>query len=119
MKTAYKLAALPLLLGFLTIAAVGQCKSNRGTWTAQLANDQSGKLQFRMTCSQGVDSMGHPLSPTELQGLDPAAIRGNHMPVKFSLLREAGSLQFEGTFNDGVGYGEFTFTPNQEFLSAM
>jgi hypothetical protein len=63
--------------------------------------------------------MGHPLSPTELQGLDPAAIHGKDAPVKFSLVREAGTLQFEGTFNEGVGYGEFTFTANQEFLSAM
>jgi hypothetical protein len=119
MRTGIKLAVLLLFISALTAAAVGQCKSNRGTWTAQLAKDQSGKLQFRMTCSQDVDSMGHPLSPTELQGLDPAAIHGNHVPVKFTLAREAGSLQFEGTFNDGVGYGEFTFAPNQEFLSAM
>ena len=76
MRTPFKSAALPVILSVLTVAAVGQCKSNRGTWTAQLANDQSGKLQFRMTCSQDVDSMGHPLSPTELQGLDPAAIQG-------------------------------------------
>ncbi|HET8825308.1 MAG TPA: hypothetical protein VFM77_09275, partial [Terriglobales bacterium] len=119
MRPGFKFAALPLFLCFLAATAVGQCKNNRGTWTAQLADDQSGKLQFRMTCSQDVGSMGHPLSLTELQGLDPAAIHGNHAPVKFRLVREAGSLQFEGTFNDGVGYGEFTFTPNAEFLSAM
>jgi hypothetical protein len=111
--------SLSLFVVAFTLAASAQCKNNRGTWTAELADDQSGKLQFHMTCSQDGGSMGHPLNLTELRGLDPAAIHGKHVPVKFTLAREAGSLQFEGTFNEGAGYGEFTFTPNQEFLSAM
>ena len=119
MRAACKFAILGFILSSLAVAAVGQCKSNRGTWTAEPARDQSGKLQFRMECSQDTGSMGHPLSLTELQGLDPAAIHADHAPVTFSLVREAGSIQFEGFFNDGVGYGEFTFSPNQEFLSAM
>ena len=119
MRIAYKLAGLCLLLGALTLAGSAQCRTGRGTWTAELSGDQFGKLQFRLTCSQDTGSMGHPLSPSELQGLDPAAIHGKHTPVKFSLVREAGSLEFEGAFNEGVGYGEFTFTANQEFLSAM
>jgi len=119
MRFACYSAVLCLLLGGLTATAVAQCKGNRGTWTAELSQDQPGNLQFRLTCSEDAGSMGHPLSLTELQGLDPAAIHGNHTPVKFSLVREAGSLQFEGVFNEDVGYGEFTFTANQEFLSAM
>ena len=119
MRIAYKSAGLYLFLSALTVAGVAQCSANRGTWTAELSDDQSGKLQFRLTCSKDLGSIGHPLSPSELQGLDPAAIHGKHTPVKFTLVREAGSMQFEGTFNEGVGYGEFTFTANQEFLSAM
>jgi hypothetical protein len=119
MRLAYKSAGLCLLLSALTTAGAAQCKAGRGSWTAELSDDQSGKLQFRLTCSQDMGSMGHALSPSELKGLDPAAIHGKHVPVKFSLVRDAGSLQFEGAFNEGLGYGEFSFTPNQEFLSTM
>jgi hypothetical protein len=119
MRIAYKSAGLCLLLGAWTVAAAAQCKTGRGTWTAELSDDQSGKLQFRLSCSQDIGSMGHALSLSELKGLDPAAAHGKHTPVKFGLVREAGSLQFEGVFNEGIGYGEFSFTSNQEFLSAM
>jgi hypothetical protein len=119
MRIACKSLGLCLFLSALTVPGVAQCRTSCGTWTAELSKDQSGKLQFRLTCSQDAGSMGHPLSLSELQGLDPAAIQGKHAPVKFSLVREAGSLQFQGVFHEGAGDGEFTFTANQEFLSAM
>lgn len=119
MRAGFKFAAVCFVLSAFTVAAVAQCKTNRGTWTAEMSDDNSGKLQFRISCSQDIGSMGRPLAPSELEGLDPAAMRGKHAPVKFRLVREAGSLQFEGTFNEGVGYGEFTFAANQDFLSNM
>jgi hypothetical protein len=39
--------------------------------------------------------------------------------VRFSLVREAGTIECEGVFQNGVGAGTFRFTPNQQFVSAM
>lgn len=39
--------------------------------------------------------------------------------VKFSLVREAGTIDCEGTFQNGKGSGTFVFTGNQGFLDAM
>jgi hypothetical protein len=119
MRTVCKRALVLLVLGVFSAAAVAQCKNNRGTWTAEPAKDHPELLQFRFVCSQEIGSTDHPLAPSELQGLDPAAVHGQHSAVKFRLVREAGTLQFEGSFNEGRGYGEFTFAANPEFLAAM
>ena len=39
--------------------------------------------------------------------------------VRFSLVREAGTIECEGNFTDGKGAGTFRFTPNAQFISAM
>jgi hypothetical protein len=39
--------------------------------------------------------------------------------VKFSLVREAGTISCEGTFQNGKGAGTFRFTANQSFISGM
>lgn len=119
MRTLGKGAVLLFVLGVFSAAAAAQCKNNRGTWTAEPAKDHAELLQFRLICSQDIGSTDRPLAPSELQGLDPAAVHGEHAAVKFRLAREAGTIQFEGSFNEGVGSGEFTFTANPEFLAAM
>src|SRR5215467_8118579 len=118
MRTTLKVAAICSTLLLLSLAATAQCKDH-GTWTAEPSSDNPSLLEFRFSCSGETGGMNRPLSPSTLQGLDPASIQGSHVPVKFRLEREAGTFQFEGTFNAGVGYGEFTFSANQQFLADM
>jgi hypothetical protein len=40
-------------------------------------------------------------------------------PVQFTLRRDAGRFDFVGRVDDGQGRGNFSFTPNADFLSAM
>ena len=92
-----------------------------GTWDASLDKDNNSKvnLNFERRSQRGGHSqMGQSYDLAELQGLsrEQASSGG---PVKFSLVREAGRIDCEGTFQNGKGSGTFTFTPNPAFVSAM
>ena len=91
-----------------------------GEWKATL-NKEDSKIQLnleRRSERGGRNQMGQSYEFSELQGLTrEQALSGG--PVKFSLVREAGRIDLEGTFQDGKGSGTFTFTGNPAFLSAM
>jgi len=118
METILKSAALCSVLLLLSLAAVTECKDH-GTWTAEPSSENPSLLQFRFSCSGENGGIDRPLSPGTLKGLDPASIQGSHLAVKFRVEREAGTFQFEGMFNLGAGYGEFTFAANEKFLADL
>ena len=62
--------------------------------------------------------MGHPYEFSDFQGLTREQAT-NGGPISFSLVREAGRIDFEGSFQNGKGSGTFKFTGNQGFVSAM
>jgi hypothetical protein len=67
--------------------------------------------------------IGQSYEFSELQGLSrEQALNGG--PVKFSLVREAGTIECEGSFasegnQKSRGTGTFRFTPSQSYLAAM
>jgi hypothetical protein len=72
----------------------------------------------RRTERGGRSNMGSNYDYSELQGLTrEQAERGG--AVRFSLVREAGTIECEGGFQNGRGSGTFRFTPNPSFVSAM
>ena len=92
-----------------------------GEWTARLDKEDSNKLQLnleRRTEKGGRNNMGTGYDFADLQGLSREQVsRGG--AVKFSLVREAGTIDCEGSFQNGRGSGTFRFTGNQSFVSAM
>jgi hypothetical protein len=58
-----------------------------------------------------------PLSELESAGVRGDAWSGSN--VAFALRRDAGTINFKGSFDNGRGNGDFTFTPNAEFVRAM
>ena len=40
-------------------------------------------------------------------------------PAQFEMRREAGNIQYEGTFRNGKGAGQFTFTGNRNYIDAI
>jgi hypothetical protein len=108
------LAIAPLL----TFSAAAQTQL-RGTWTAEISSKQPDQLQLNLYRQSKQSQMGNSMNISEFRGLDRASIDAANTPVKFLLVRDAGSVQFDGTFNKGLGHGEFNFTANQEYLSAM
>lgn len=77
------------------------------------------QLSFsRRTEKGGMNQHGSSFNYSDLQGLSrEQALSGG--AVRFSLVREAGTIDCEGAFAGGKGEGTFRFTPNQQFVSAM
>ena len=93
-----------------------------GDWTGEVKSEKSpDKIQLsfeRRTERGGRNQHGSSFNYSDLQGLSrEQALSGG--PVKFSLVREAGTIECEGSFTAGRGAGTFRFTANQQFASAM
>ena len=113
------ITSLALLIWIAGTKVTAQSTTS-GEWTAHLSS-QDTKLQLnleRRSGKSGRNQMGQTYEFSELQGLTrEQALNGG--PVSFSLVREAGRIDMEGTFQNGKGSGTFRFTPNLGFVSAM
>ncbi|MDQ4123077.1 MAG: hypothetical protein M3209_16705 [Acidobacteriota bacterium] len=93
----------------------------KGEWTAQLKSNKPGEIQMnfhRRSEKGGMMMTGDTMSLSEFQGLT-AEVASSKAIVNFTLAREAGSVSFEGIFQDGRGAGFWAFSPNQSFASIM
>ncbi|HEV3469074.1 MAG TPA: hypothetical protein VG148_07115 [Pyrinomonadaceae bacterium] len=91
-----------------------------GEWSASTKGDEPDKIQltFERPDRGHSNRMSHSFDYAELRGLSrEQAVRGG--PVKFSLVREAGTVDCEGSFQNGRGSGTFRFTASQGFVEAM
>lgn len=111
--------AAVVLAGRVSSFQVEAQGSISGTWKASVSKQES-KINLHLERSHkgGKSNMGHDFEFSDLQGLTrEQALNGGQ--ASFSLTREAGRVDFEGTFQDGKGSGTFRFTPNASFVSAM
>jgi len=72
----------------------------------------------RGTARNHRNQIGQSYLFSELQGLTRQQVESGG-PVKFSLVREAGTIACEGSFENGKGVGTFRFTANPAFISGM
>ena len=93
--------------------------SSRGTWTAEFRSDQPDKIHLQMQRALQHSNMGSDFKLTELRGLDQRTVNAANVPVKFDLVRDAGTISFTGEFNLGLGHGEFTFAANPQYITEM
>jgi len=117
-RSVFSLAFIVLVFG--SYAVVAQTTVT-GDWRANVKSENSGKIYLsfeRRTEKGGKNQMGSSYEYSALQGLtrEQAAASG---AVKFSLVREAGTIDCEGSFQNGKGAGTFRFTANPNFVSAM
>lgn len=94
-------------------------KDDEADW--QKEDEKSDGLNLsleRRTEHGGRNQMGQTYDFADLQGLTRAQAEGGG-PVRFALVREAGRIDLEGSFQNGRGSGTFTFTPDRGFVSAM
>ena len=108
------------LLIWIAGAKVTAQSTTSGDWTAHLSSKDT-KLQLnleRRSGKSGRNQMGQSFEFSDFQGLTREQVQ-NGGPVSFSLVREAGRVDMEGSFQNGRGSGTFRFTPNLGFVSAM
>jgi hypothetical protein len=102
----YLLAAAVLLWTASVLAA-----PLSSTWTGKALDEERLMLNFRHG-AQGQIGLGLPRSA--LQGLSTA-----DGDTKFQLVREAGTVSFEGRFSGGEGAGHYRFEPNAAYQGEM
>lgn len=131
-------AVIVLVVGSYIIVAqkvlTGTWKANDKDWISKRktkdANDfsfeRSGKssdkihLNFRFERGNGrTSNFGSSFDYAELRGLTRADVESANAAVNFSIAREAGTIDMQGTFQNGKGSGPFRFTPNRSFASGM
>lgn len=116
-RTAFSLALFVVIAGSNAFAQ----GAVTGTWTASAKAEEPNKIYLsfeRRHENGGQNQMGSNYDFADLQGLRREQVM-NGGAAKFSLVREAGTIDCEGTFHNGKGSGTFRFTGNQSFLSAM
>lgn len=94
-----------------------------GTWTAEVKKEKADdRIQFSFSRrSDGNNSNhGNEYSLADFQGLTREQVRAtSNTPVNFRLVREAGTIECQGSFRDGRGAGDWRLVPSQAFRSGM
>lgn len=128
MLSILSLALVASIAGAAIVSANNYSTSNpepqatlTGDWTANPVKDDSKiNLQFSRGKSDraGKHEIGQTYEWSDVNGLTrEQAISGG--PVRFSLTREAGTIECEGSFQNRKGSGTFRFTANPGFVAAM
>ena len=88
-----------------------------GTWEIRPSKDAT---QVQLQLHERVNSShGFTIAIDQLEGFSPALFTGSGGATQFSIRREAGTINFEGTVRSGVGAGTYTFTPSTTFPAEL
>jgi hypothetical protein len=110
----HPLVVLCVLLA-MTFATPVESREVGGTWTASTKSKASERLQLSLDIG-GDGNIGNNFDRSAFTGLTwDEIVSDERVPVRFEMRREAGTIEFEGTFRDGHGAGEFGFVPNPKF----
>jgi hypothetical protein len=112
----FNLALIIFVFGSYVIVA----RTVTGEWKATTKSEKPDKIHLsfeRRHAGGGRSQHGQGYAYDDLQGLSQSQTRDGR--VSFRIVREAGTIECEGSFANGVGAGTFTFTPNRGFIDAM
>jgi cold shock CspA family protein len=112
------LANFSIFISLILMMVMSASAQSRGTWTIDREGmHEAGKVHLTLVHSHK-NNFGQDMALANLKGLDAHALETDG-PVKFQLQREAGTIQFEGTFKNGVGTGTYEFAANADFVAKM
>lgn len=108
-------ASVFFVVGPMAIAA----QSLTGEWTASVKEKSPDKIHisFERRTENGRNQNGSSFAFSDLQGLSRENAQNGK--VNFRLVRDAGTIDCEGTFVNGKGSGTFTFIANRGYVDAM
>ena len=124
MKRVFQLSFIAFaLFGFILNPPHGNAAiqtNYTGTWSSDFKPEKPEKLylSFERKTEKGHNQNGSAWEYSDLQGLTREQTAGSGA-VSFRIVREAGTIDCEGRFDNNKGAGTFRFTPNQSFVIAM
>ena len=88
-----------------------------GEWEAKPREE---RLQLNLRTGSWTNdwNMGFGVKWPEVRGLSAASF-SQDQPVRFELVRDAGTIAFDGATRSGRASGDFRFVANAEFISGM
>jgi hypothetical protein len=98
-------------------------QTQTGEWTLGRSNSQrpdtQGKVRFSLQSSRDSDhfSTSSDWNMSDFHGIDWST-SGKH-DVRFTIARDAGTIECEGFLKNGAGAGLFTFNPNERYRGEM
>jgi hypothetical protein len=116
-------ALLPLLVTSVLVAAASAQPSTRGYFRATpRANADWVRLEFMNTPvhDEAGGAILSDVARAELATLTAEQLSAGYSgPLRFTLVREAGSFTFDGKVRDGVADGMYTFAANPRYADAL
>ncbi|MGH9948165.1 MAG: hypothetical protein ACRD6X_13340 [Pyrinomonadaceae bacterium] len=112
--------AIVAVMFFVVAPVLIGAQSLTGTWTASIKEKSPNKIHIsfeRQTENGGHNQNGSSYQFNELQGLSRETVQNGK--ASFRLVRDAGTIECEGTFVNGKGSGTFAFVPNRGYIDAM
>jgi len=95
---------------------IGSPDGIAGTW--EVGPSRYGN-SVRITIRAGAFSSNGEISWSQVERLTSQSLSKTNGPVRFSISRDAGTLEVEGTLANGSGSGAFTFVPSERFITAL
>ncbi len=112
-----RILTLTLVVSLFTAASAFAALD--GAWTASVDEKRPDRFHFNITRGN-YHNMGMTMRIAAFTGLSQAQVNAPAMTmVQFTLNREAGTTAFEGTFRNGNGAGQLTFTGNPGYPDAL
>lgn len=142
-RTFFSIAFIIITIGSVVIVAqdtsiTGTWKANDNDWNSKrkdkdkdkdddddydVIENSKDKVQLNFKYERGKDrsnNFGSGFDYSELKGLTKAQVESTSATnVNFSINREAGTIEMQGSFQNGKGSGTYRFTPSRTFSSAM
>jgi beta-lactamase regulating signal transducer with metallopeptidase domain len=95
---------------------IGSPDTVAGTWQIRPSRSRD-RVELSIRAGRFADNGEMPLS--ELESFISQPLADINGPVRFTISRDAGSLEIEGTLNSGSGSGTFRFVPSETFIAGL
>lgn len=114
----FTIIALCALLAGTVVPALAEEYS--GTWTLEHSSEPGSAqlgLRYQKITNRGNQEWdeSRPVPWADLRGVSSADLDSNGVSKSFSIVRDAGSFQAQGTLSRGHGAGVWTFSPSASF----